>query len=180
MQERTTSGALRASIATEADVLLEPVTRDSASTLGNLFELYAYDFSEHMPIQIETSGRFELTPGDVWWTRDDHFAYFIKRRGELAGFALLRAGSRVTNVPEGMDVAEFFVLRSIRGQGIGRIAAHALFRAFPGAWEVRVRRTNVAAMKFWSRVGETWVRQPLSSSTFSVEGIDWDLLRFES
>lgn len=163
---------------TEAAVALEPVTRDSASTLGNLFELYAYDFSEHMPLRIKATGRFELTPGDVWWTRDDHFAYFIKLRGELAGFALLRAGSRVTNAPEVMDVAEFFVLRSIRGKGVGRLAVHALFRAFPGAWEVRVRRTNVAAMRFWSRVAESWVRQPVSSSPFSVEGIDWDLLRF--
>jgi predicted acetyltransferase len=163
---------------TEAAVVLEPVTVDSASILHNLFELYAYDFSEHMPIQIKASGRFELTPGDVWWTRDDHFAYLIKLRGELAGFALVRAGSRVTNASDVMDVAEFFVLRGIRGKGIGRSAAHALFRTFPGAWEVRVRRTNVAAMQFWSRVAGSWVGQPVASSPFSIEGTDWDLLRF--
>lgn len=162
----------------EAAVALEPVTCDGASTLGNLFELYAYDFSEHVPLQIKANGRFELTPGDVWWTRDDHFAYFIKLRGELAGFALLRAGSRVTHAPEVMDVAEFFVLRGVRGQGVGRSAAHALFRAFPGAWEVRVRRTNVAAMQFWSRAVESWARQPVPSSPFSIEGHDWELLRF--
>jgi predicted acetyltransferase len=165
---------------TEAAVVLEPVSVDSASILDNLFELYAYDFSEHTPLRIKASGRFELTVGDVWWTRDDHFAYFIKWRGELAGFALLRMGSRVTNAPEVMDVAEFFVLRSSRGQGIGRVSAHALFRAFPGAWEVRVRRTNVAALQFWSRVVESCVRQPVSSSPFSVEGHDWDVLRFET
>jgi predicted acetyltransferase len=163
---------------TEAAVVLEPITRDSASTLDNLFELYTYDFSEHMPLRIKASGRFERTPGDVWWTREDHFAYFIKLGGELAGFALLRAGSRVTDASEVMDVAEFFVLRSVRGKGVGRLAAHALFRAFPGTWEVRVRRTNVAAMQFWSKVAESWVRQPVSSSPFSVEGIDWELFRF--
>ena len=162
----------------DAAVVLEAVTRDSAPALDNLFELYAYDFSDQVPLRIKASGRFELTPGAVWWTREDHFAYFIKLRGELAGFALLRAGSRVTNAPEVMDVAEFFVLRGIRGKGLGRVAAHALFRAFPGAWEVRVRRTNVAALQFWSRVAVSWVRQPVSSSPFSVEGTDWDLLRF--
>lgn len=162
----------------EAAVVLEPVTRDSASTLCNLFELYVYDFSEHMPLRIQVNGRFEHTLGDVWWTREDHFAYFIKLRGELAGFALIRTGSRVTIAPEVMDVAEFFVLRGLRGKGVGRVAAHALFRAFPRAWEVRVRRTNVAAMQFWSRVAENWVGQPVSSSPFSVEGVDWDLLRF--
>lgn len=163
---------------TEASIVLEAITGNTASTLGNLFELYTYDFSEHMPLQIKATGRFEHAPSDVWWTRDDHFGYFIKVRGELAGFALVRAGSRVTNAPDVMDVAEFFVLRGIRGRGIGRIAAHALFKAFPGTWEVRVRRTNVAAMQFWSRIAESYVRRPVSSSPFSVEGIDWDLLRF--
>lgn len=163
---------------TDSAVVLESVTRDSASTLANLFELYAYDFSEHTPLAIKPSGRFELTPSDVWWTRDDHFAYFIQLSGELAGFALLRRGSRVTNAPEVMDVAEFFVLRSIRRRGTGKIAAHALFGAFPGVWEVRVRRTNVAAMHFWRRVAESWVGQPVSSRAFSVEGIEWDVLRF--
>jgi predicted acetyltransferase len=163
---------------TDAAVVLEPVTCESAPILGNLFELYAYDFSEQLPLRLKASGRFELAPGEVWWTRADHFAYFIQLRGELAGFALVRAGSSVTNASEVMDVAEFFVLRSVRGQGIGKLAAHALFRAFPGAWEIRVRRTNVAAMRFWSRVAESWVQQPVPTSPFSVEGTDWDLLRF--
>jgi predicted acetyltransferase len=165
---------------TEAAVVLEPITRDGAATLGNLFELYAHDFSEHVPLRIQASGRFEVGPGDLWWTRADHFAYFIKWRGELAGFALLRTGSRVTNASEVLDVAEFFVLRGVRGRGVGRIAAHALFREFPRAWEVRVRRTNVAALQFWSRVVERWVGQPVPSSPFSVEGVDWDLLRFST
>lgn len=164
----------------EADVVLEAITGDTSSILGNLFELYTYDFSEHMPLRIKASGRFELAPSDIWWTRADHFAYFIKVRGELGGFALVRAGSRVTKAPEVMDMAEFFVLRGIRGRGIGKIAAHALFRAFPGPWEVRVRRTNVAAMQFWSKVVESYAGQPVPSSPFSVEGIDWDLLRFAS
>lgn len=165
---------------TEATVVLEPITRDSASILHNLFELYAHDFSEHMPLQIKASGRFEITPGDVWWTREDHFPYLIKRRGQLAGFALARKGSRVTNASDVMDVAEFFVLRGTRGKGIGRSAAHALFRAFPRAWEIRVRRTNAAAIQFWSRAAETWVGQPVVSSPFSIEGVDWDVLRFET
>jgi predicted acetyltransferase len=162
---------------TEASLVLEPVTLEGASTLRNLFELYAYDFSEHVPLQIKSSGRFELTLGDVWWTRQDHFPYFIQHGGELVGFALLRGGSRLTNESEVMDVAEFFVLRGNRGKGIGRIAAHALFRLFPQVWEIRVRRTNAAAMQFWSRVVESYVGQPVSSSPFTIEGIDWDVLR---
>lgn len=167
-----------ASDASDALVALEPITRDSASILHNLFELYAYDFSEHMPLHVQRSGRFELTPGEEWWTREDHFPFLIEQRGQWAGFALARKGSRLTHAPEVMDVAEFFVLRGVRARGIGRSAAHALFEAFPGEWEVRVRSSNGAALRFWSSVAGSWVGQPVASRPCSVEGVDWNVLRF--
>jgi predicted acetyltransferase len=159
-------------------VILEPLTRESEPILNNLFELYAYDFSEHTPLELEASGRFEVTPGDAWWTRENHFGYLTKVGGKLAGFALLRTGSRVTSQPDVMDVAEFFVLRGMRGRGIGRSAAHALFGAFPRTWEVRVRRTNVGALAFWSRAVAAWVGHPVVSQPFRSEDVDWDLLQF--
>jgi predicted acetyltransferase len=137
---------------TIAAVTLEPVTSNNASTLNNLFELYTYDFTDQMPLRIQPNGRFELGPGEVWWTQANHFAYLIQLGDELAGFALVREGSRVTGASEGMDVSEFFVLRGLRGKGVGRSAADALFRTVPGAWEVRVRRTNSAALRFWTQV----------------------------
>lgn len=160
------------------DVVLEPITRDSLPTLANLFELYAHDFSEHVPLRIQRSGRFEISPGDAWCTRDDHFGYLIQRGAELAGFALVRAGSRVSSTPDVMDVAEFFILRGLRRSGIGTRAAHALFGTFDRPWEVRVRRTNAAALQFWSRVAEAWARQPAASQAFRADGVDWDVLRF--
>jgi hypothetical protein len=56
----------------------------------------------------------------------------------------------------------------------------ALFAMFPGRWEIRVRRTNVAAMSFWSRVVEWWMGRPVASRAFSCEGVEWDVLRLES
>jgi predicted acetyltransferase len=159
-------------------VILEPLTRESEPILNNLFELYAYDFSEHTPLHLEASGRFEVTPGNGWWTREDHFGYLLEVGGKLAGFALLRTGSRVTSEPDVIDVAEFFVLRGMRGRGIGKSAAHALFGAFPGRWEVRVRRTNVGALAFWSRAVAAWLGHPVASQPFRSEEVDWDVLRF--
>jgi predicted acetyltransferase len=165
---------------THLPVVLDAITRESAPVLRNLFELYAYDFSEQIPLELDASGRFGVTPGELWWTRDDHFPYLIRRADKLTGFALVRRGSRVTGEPEVMDVAEFFVLRGARGAGVGKIAAHALFDAFPGTWEVRVRRSNVAALRFWSRAAEAWVKQPVTSQPAFIEGADWDVLRFVS
>ncbi len=162
----------------DAGVTLERIQRDSATVLDNLFELYAYDFSEHVPIQLHPSGRFGITPSDAWWTRGDHFAYLIRREGALAGFALARAGSRVTAAADVMDVAEFFVLRGERRKRIGTRAAHALFAEFPRAWEVRVRQTNVSAMAFWSHAAETWTGRAVEATPLSIDEVTWNVLRF--
>jgi predicted acetyltransferase len=165
---------------TRPPVVLEPIAKDQVPVLGNLFELYAHDFSEHMPLDLKSNGRFDVGLDDRWWTRDDHFPFFIRWNEKLSGFALVRRGSRVTGASDVMDVAEFFVVRGARGKAVGTSAAHALFTAFPGRWEIRVRRTNVSAMRFWSRALETWIGRPAASEPFSAEGVDWDALRVES
>jgi predicted acetyltransferase len=163
-------------------VVLEPVARERAPALRNLFELYAHDFSEVVPLDLGEDGRFDVALGDEWWTRDDCFPFFIRSDGKLAGFALARRGSRVAPADadtggEVMDVAEFFVLRGARGRGVGAAAARALFAAFPGRWEIRIRRANAAALRFWSRVAEAWAGGPVARATFSAKGVEWDLLR---
>jgi len=160
-------------------VALEPITRDQAPVLRNLFELYAHDFSEYVPIDLQPSGRFDVPVGDQWWAREDHFPFFIRASGKLGGFALARRGSRVSAATDVMDVAEFFVLRGERRHGVGSAAAVALFDMFPGAWEIRIRRANPAALKFWARVAASWLGQPVAAQPLSIEGVDWDLLRVE-
>jgi predicted acetyltransferase len=169
-------------------VVLEPIAKDQAPVLENLFQLYAHDFSEHVPLDLAPGGRFDVVVGAEWWTRDDHFPFFIRWNGKLSGFALVRRGSRVDGAGarggEGagdvMDVAEFFVVRAARKNRVGTGAAHALFTAFPGRWEIRVRRSNLSAMTFWSRVAETWVGRAVAGDPFAVEGVDWEVLRIGS
>jgi predicted acetyltransferase len=47
------------------------------------------------------------------------------------------------------DVAEFFVLRQYRRLGVGRRAAHLLWKHLPGNWTVRVSQGNRGALDFW-------------------------------
>ena len=163
----------------EPRIALDPVAKAQAPVLRNLYQLYAHDFTEHVPFAISQTGLFDVAPSEEWWTREGHAPFFIRSSEELAGFALVRRGSRVTADPEVMDVAEFFVLRGMRKKGVGVTAAHALFAAFPGRWEIRVRVTNVSAMVFWSRVVEGWTRRPAVPSPFSAGGIDWQLYCIE-
>jgi predicted acetyltransferase len=166
--------------APETEVTLAPVSRDDAPVLRNLFELYVHDFSEHVPLELQPSGRFDVPLSDVWWTRDDHFPFFVRHRGKLAGFALVRRGSRVTADPDIIDFAEFFVARGVRRRGVGRAAAHAAFRALTGRWEVRVRGTNAPARAFWAGAVEAWAGRPVVSEPFSSGAVEWEVFRIES
>jgi predicted acetyltransferase len=167
-------------VSRQAPIVLEPVTRDQAAVLNNLFELYAHDFSEYVPLDIKPSGRFDVTVGEQWWARDDHFPFFIRSGGKLCGFALVRRGSRVTGEAEVMDVAEFFVVRGARGKRVGSGAAHALFAAFPGRWEIRARQANATAIRFWARALASWLGHTVTSSHFSCAGVDWEVFAMDS
>lgn len=159
-------------------LVLEPIAKEQAFVLENLFQLYAHDFSEHVPLDLNAIGRFDVSVGERWWT-EGHHPYFIRSDDQLCGFALVRKGSPFTGAPNVMDVAEFFVVRGARRKHIGQAAAHALFKAFPGRWQIRVRQTNAAALTFWSRAIEQWVGRPVTSAPISFEGVDWDVIDVE-
>ena len=163
---------------TSPRVVLEPIAKEQATVLQNLAELYAHDFSEHVPLDVKSTGRFEVSLGDRWWT-DGHYPFFIRCDEKLCGFALVRRGSKFTGAMDVMDVAEFFVVRGARRRKVGATAAHALFNAFPGGWEIRVRQSNAAALKFWARAVEAWIGRPVAGAHVSLEGVDWNVLRIE-
>jgi predicted acetyltransferase len=158
-------------------VALEPIPVDAAPVLQNLFELYVHDFSEYLPVDLRPDGRFDVAVGERWWTSEGHHPFFIRSGGKLCGFALARRGSGLTGAPDVMDVAEFFVVRGARRKNVGTGAAHTLFATFPGPWEVRVRRANVPAARFWSRAAASWLGRPAPSDPWVAEGVDWDVLR---
>ncbi|HEY2513946.1 MAG TPA: GNAT family N-acetyltransferase [Polyangiaceae bacterium] len=161
-------------------VSLDPIPQSEAPVLANLLQLYAHDFSEHVPVDLSPSGRFEIPFDQAWWTDPGRSPFFLRSGGKLCGFALVKRGSRLTGAPDVLDVAEFFVVRGMRKRGVGADAALALFRAFPGRWEVRVRRSNAGARAFWSRVVGRWAGRTVSSEPWTVGGVDWDVFRLES
>jgi predicted acetyltransferase len=137
-------------------VSLRPIGPEQAHVLRNLFELYCYDFSDKIPLELNPSGRFDYPIDASWWTSEDAFPFFVDEAERLIGFALARRGSRVGGPPDTMDVAEFFIVRGARRRGAGLAAARALLTRFPAVWEIRVRDVHPDAQKFWTRVGEDW------------------------
>jgi predicted acetyltransferase len=126
-----------------------PAARSDEKALESLFQLYAHDFSEILPLEVGETGRFEAPSLDVYWSDPSRFPFLIRADEHLAGFALVDRKSRLSGSNAVWDMAEFFVLRRHRRSGVGTSAAHRLFAMHPGEWEVRQGKANVAATSFW-------------------------------
>lgn len=121
--------------------------------LENLLQLYIHDFSELFAGSsrgdLEADGRYHADiPIADWWREPGHVPLLMRMNGRIAGFALLNGNSHVGGSID-WNIAEFFVVRKYRRQGVGRAAAHALFDRYPGRWEAAVMRANTGAHGFW-------------------------------
>jgi len=135
-------------------VTLERASAADAALLANLLELYVHDLSAVFPsVELGPDGRFGYAKLPLYWSEPERrFAFVVRCDGKPAGFALATRGSPLTEDPETLDVAEFFVLRRYRRLGVGAEAAVLLFGALPGSWTVRVAEANSGALAFWTRV----------------------------
>jgi predicted acetyltransferase len=158
---------------------LEKIDPSQQATLANLFELYAYDFSTTMPIEVGPDGRFGHDTS-AWLHDPNREAYFLRVEGKLAGFALLRRGSHLDPDPDVMDVGEFFVLRYLRRRGLGKLAARAVFALRPGRWEVRVRVQNQHALAFWSDVVDEVAAGRQRSEQLHKADVHWHVFYFDN
>lgn len=147
------SGSHRPMVANGPMVELRVALPEEAPTLANMLSLYLHDLSPYTGATIGDDGRFAYPRLPQYWTpegeAEGRVPFLVQADGELAGFALKAGHSHVGRSVPVSNVAEFFVLRSWRGQGVGGQAARALFDRFPGAWEVAQLRANVRARTFW-------------------------------
>ncbi len=121
------------------------------SILRNLMELYVYDFTEFMQWDVDEHGLFGYKYLDHYWTDPDRHPFLIRVSGKLAGFVLVR-DMNSSNQERTHSIAEFFVLRKYRRQGVGREVARRVFDMFPGQWSVKEIENNHSAQIFWRRV----------------------------
>ena len=140
------------------EVELTPIASEQRSALRHLIDLYAYDFSEIVDLDVGEDGRFAFRDLDPYWTDDWRHPFFVRAGGKLAGFALIHTRGYFDADPATNDVAEFFVLRRYRRRGVGDRAATLAFDAFRGRWEVRERANNTGAIAFWRGVIERYTR----------------------
>jgi predicted acetyltransferase len=120
--------------------------------LRNLLQYYIYDFSEFMDLHVEDNGKFSDYPLDDYWTEGDRFPYLITLNGKNAGFVLARLIHRDDD--SYFSIAEFFIMKSYRRAGLGKLVAKDIFTMHKGQWEVYQIDNNVPAQHFWKNAIE--------------------------
>jgi len=148
--------------------------------LENLLQLYMHDFSEVFGNAPDPDGRFRYERLPSYFADPDRTPFLLRADDRLAGFALVSRGSLVSGAREVRDVTEFFVVRGLRRHGIGRAAASALFRCFPGRWEVRALERNLGAADFWADAIASHTKGAFDRFAWeSGPDVRWQVFRFE-
>jgi predicted acetyltransferase len=153
---------------------------EHAFILDNLFQLYAHDFSEFHDVEIGANGRFVYRNLPLYWSEAGRHPFLIWVDGTLAGFALVKQGSEISDAEAVWDMAEFFILRACRKRGIGTRVAHEMWGRFPGAWEVRVLQANPLAQKFWAHAISEFTSAPVEPAQIEKDGDCWIVFSFQS
>jgi predicted acetyltransferase len=153
---------------------------EQQAVVANLLELYAYDFSEIMDLQLQPDGRFGYPELSRYWREEGRFPFLVTVDGHLAGCALVSRGSRITADPRVWDMAEFFIARRYRRRGVGAAVACEIWRRFPGPWEIRVLESNGPARVFWEAAVRTFAHSTAGAKMIEVQEKRWQVFPFES
>ncbi len=159
-------------------------TRSHKSILADLLQLYIEEFSAFVTVPVGLDGRFVYKNLPSYLTEPAVilFSSASARNGPALSlstrFRSLRPqSSREENC---WDMAEFFVLDKYRRRGLGSNVAHAVWRAFPGRWEVRVMEWHKAAHVFWSESIAGFAGRKVASTPIEAHGRKWRVFAFDS
>lgn len=135
------------------NVAVTVATRDEQPILEALAQLYIYDLSDVLGIDVAADGTFgKLLPVHRFFDDPRRHPFLVRVEDKLAGFAVVGEGSRLDGDAAVRDVAELFIMRKYRRRGVGERVATTLFDRFRGRWEVRQKMANRAATAFWRAV----------------------------
>jgi predicted acetyltransferase len=123
---------------------------------------YLAELKEHREIAVGATDAASHPYFPLLWSEAGRHPFWICADRERVGFALVRRiASELTTLSQ---MSEFFVETEHRRGGVGGRTAAAVFRRFPGPWELQVHWRNHAARHFWARCVEL-----ASGGVFEVE-----------
>jgi predicted acetyltransferase len=112
------------------------------------WQFFLHDLSEFRDSHPNQHGAFKRDHLEPYLVPDrDRVAYLVYGSTGPIGLALVYGLKG-----EVRRFAQFFIVRSQRGAGVGRVAEEATVKRFPGRWEVGFQNENPGAANFWRRL----------------------------
>jgi predicted acetyltransferase len=164
----------------DVNVKIVPALPAQEPILANLLELYRYDFSEFVEIELGADGRFGYKHLPLYWQESARHPFLVMANDRVAGFVFVCQGSEISHAPDVWDIAEFFIMRGFRRLGVGMRVAQEIWQKFPGKWEVRVMGRNHQAKVFWERAIERFLGKTIEPMLLEKDGESWYVFSFES
>ena len=141
--------------------------------------MYLYDYSEYDQADVDEHGLYGYPYLDHYWTEPGRVPLLVRVAGKLAGFALVRAIDPQAGAAT-HAMAEFFIVRKYRRQGVGRQVARRLFDLFPGDWIVSQEEGNRPAQRFWRGVIAEYTRGVYTEEQLATDEWHGPRQRFRS
>lgn len=104
-----------------------------------------------------------------WFTDDSAYPLVILKNEQPAGFAVVSRPAQGQRDKIDFRLSEFFIVANQRRLGVGRDAAHLIFKRFAGRWEITEFQTNKVAVAFWRAVLNDYTGGKQRESIFNGE-----------
>lgn len=143
----------------------------------HLLELYFHDLSEFWDYDVDEHGLYGYNLDD-YWRKPSHIPFVFLVQGRYAGFALVNDDVCLPQNEHWM--AQFFVLRKYRRQGVASAAATSIFESLPGRWEVGQIPANLAAQAFWRTHIAAYTKGAFSEAVMQEEAWQGALQWFDN
>jgi len=115
---------------------------DKLDVYKNLAQAYEAEFSYLTHKLPQANGLFTLDTLPV----SPYIGYLLYKKTMPVGFCVANVKGPIN------DMAEFYIVPSMRAQGWGQILATTLFDRFKGSWQVRELEGAKQAIGFWRQV----------------------------
>lgn len=131
-----------------ATLELVPAEHEHAQIIRNLYQFYAYESSDWEAEDVEVDGRFYVhdTHMDRYWQSPGWAAKLVLVDGFIAGFVLIER-SELPGI-DALELADLFILKRYRRQGIGRAVARELLCQGEHDWLLRCYHADETAVAF--------------------------------
>ena len=155
-----------------------PAGIEEKPLIARMMQLYLYDFSEFTGDDLDAEGLYDPGYLDRYWEEYGRYPFLIRVQGKLAGFVLVNSHQVLPG--SGHSIAEFFVMKKYRRQGVGRLAAFRIFDRFEGKWEVHEIPENLPAQAFWRLIIDEYTDGKFEDTYNRSEGWIGPIQSFQS